>query len=196
MPSMPKQNTSSGFDVVGHVNKRRLLKEYRLLATADFEQFKIRHPDDDLYEAHFAIYNLPSDTPYDGGVYHGKLELPKSYPNHPPKIYMLTPSGRFIVNVPLCFSMSSFHPETWNPLWTMETIVRGFISFMLDEGEPGTYGGIHATRSARRLLAARSREVCGGTKIFRDLFPDLLAPATVEHTDQPDELPTLPDSSE
>eukprot|EP00914_Ancora_sagittata_P002934 GHVO01006128.1.p1 GENE.GHVO01006128.1~~GHVO01006128.1.p1 ORF type:complete len:177 (-),score=38.13 GHVO01006128.1:529-1059(-) len=175
---------------------KRMLKEYRTLATGDFQQFRIRHHDRDMYEAHFAIYNLPSDTPYHGGLYHGKLVLPKTYPFEPPKIYMLTPSGRFEVNKPLCFSMSNYHPESWNPAWQMETIVRGFISFMLDESEPGTQGGIHATRATRRLLAARSREVCGGTKIFRDLFPDLLAPATVEHTDQPDELPTLPDSSE
>jgi ubiquitin-conjugating enzyme E2 J2 len=57
----------------------------------------------------------PPDTPYDGGVYVGKLKFPSEYPMKAPGILMLTPSGRFETNKRLCMSMSDFHPESWNP---------------------------------------------------------------------------------
>jgi ubiquitin-conjugating enzyme E2 J2 len=53
---------------------------------------------------------------------------------------MLTPSGRFEVNKKICMSYSDFHPELWNPLWGVATIVIGTISFMMTEDI--TYGGI------------------------------------------------------
>ena len=34
---------------------------------------------------------------------------------------MLTPSGRFEVNKKICLSISSFHPETWQPSWGIRT---------------------------------------------------------------------------
>ncbi len=37
------------------------------------------------------------DTPYEGGVYHGRLTFPPDFPMAPPSIQMLTPSGRFEV---------------------------------------------------------------------------------------------------
>ena len=43
----------------------------------------------------------------------------------PPSIYMVTPSGRFEVNMKICMSMSDFHPESWNPSWRVETILVG-----------------------------------------------------------------------
>ena len=40
----------------------------------------------------------PENTPYEGGFYHGKLIFPKEFPFRPPRILMLTPSGRFKTN--------------------------------------------------------------------------------------------------
>ena len=51
----------------------------------------------------------------------------------PPQLLMFTPNGRFQPNKPICTSFSNYHPETWNPLWGVESIVIGFISFMLSE---------------------------------------------------------------
>ena len=89
-------------------------------------------------EWHFLIEG-PSDSPYAGGWYLGKLRcapqppggpavapglraglgtasrrrFPPEYPFKPPGILMLTPSGRFETGTRLCLSMSDFHPETW-----------------------------------------------------------------------------------
>ena len=35
---------------------------------------------------------------YIGGYYHGKLVFPKDFPFKPPRIFMITPNGRFKVN--------------------------------------------------------------------------------------------------
>lgn len=46
---------------------------------------------------------------------------------------MLTPNGRFVTNTRICMSMSDYHPETWNPLWSVASILTGLLSFMLED---------------------------------------------------------------
>jgi ubiquitin-conjugating enzyme E2 J2 len=55
------------------------------------------------------------------------------YPFKPPAIMMLTPNGRFVTNTRICMSMSDYHPETWNPLWSVASILTGLLSFMLED---------------------------------------------------------------
>ena len=73
----------------------------------------------------------PENSPYEGGYYHGKLIFPQQYPFKPPSILMMTPNGRFKCNVRLCLSISDFHPDTWNPAWSVSTILTGLLSFMV-----------------------------------------------------------------
>ena len=68
---------------------------------------------------------------YLGGFYHGKLMFPGDYPFKPPRIMMITPNGRFQTNKRLCLSISDFHPDTWNPAWSVSTILTGLLSFMV-----------------------------------------------------------------
>ena len=49
-----------------------------------------------ILEWHYVVTG-PEKTPYEGGVYHGKLVFPREFPFKPPSIYMITPSGRFKV---------------------------------------------------------------------------------------------------
>ena len=44
---------------------------------------------------------------------------------------MMTPNGRFQTNTRLCLSISDFHPDTWNPAWSVATILTGLLSFMV-----------------------------------------------------------------
>lgn len=59
------------------------------------------------FEFHFCFYGL--DHPYDGGFYHGVLNLHSNYPFEPPTIMMLTPSGRFDICKPICTSFTNYH---------------------------------------------------------------------------------------
>ena len=57
-----------------------------------------------LLEWHYVVTG-PEQSPYHGGLYHGKLVFPSEFPFKPPSIYMITPNGRFKVNTRLCLSM-------------------------------------------------------------------------------------------
>mmetsp|Transcript_13892 Transcript_13892/g.29048 ORF Transcript_13892/g.29048 Transcript_13892/m.29048 type:complete len:219 (+) Transcript_13892:1-657(+) len=123
---------------------------------------------------HYVLHDLPSETPYCGGVYWGRLVFPKEYPLKPPAIYMNTPSGRFETHTRLCLSMSDFHPESWNPSWRIESILLGLVSFMLDTTEPRTTGGIHTSAQRRREYAMVSFVYNQNNAEFRELFPEFL----------------------
>lgn len=114
----------------------------------------------------------PDGTVYEGGLYHGKLVFPSEFPFKPPTIYMLTPNGRFKTNVRLCLSISDYHPDTWNPAWSVSTILTGLLSFMV-ENNP-TMGSIETSDYEKKVLAKQSLDVNLSNKTFIDLFPDLV----------------------
>lgn len=140
-------------------------------------------------------------TPYEGGYYHGKLKFPTEYPLRPPAVLMLTPSGRFKTNRRLCLSMSDFHPESWNPMWSVSTILTGLCvarhCLVLLQLFPGTASCSRINRlwgawrrrtwvvvaprrndrrgqAQRRKLAAQSLTFNCADANFRELFGDLV----------------------
>jgi ubiquitin-conjugating enzyme E2 J2 len=124
------------------------------------------------------VISGPPDSPYSGGLYHGKLLFPREYPFKPPAIFMCTPSGRFKPDTRLCLSMSDFHPETWNPLWSVSSILAGLLSFML-ETTP-TQGSVETSDATKREFARRSREYNKANPVFRKLFPHYCGAAAEE----------------
>jgi ubiquitin-conjugating enzyme E2 J2 len=125
-----------------------------------------------------SVISGPPDSPYSGGLYHGKLLFPREYPFKPPAIFMCTPSGRFKPDTRLCLSMSDFHPETWNPLWSVSSILAGLLSFML-ESTP-TQGSVETSDATKREFARRSREYNKANPVFRKLFPHYCGAAAEE----------------
>lgn len=115
----------------------------------------------------------PENTPYFGGYYHGTLIFPREFPFKPPAIYMLTPNGRFKTNTRLCLSISDFHPDTWNPAWSVGTILTGLLSFML-ETTP-TLGSFDCSTYERKLYAKNSLKFNKKNSTFNELFPDIVA---------------------
>lgn len=109
-------------------------------------------------------------TDYAGGHYHGKLKFPSDFPFAPPSIMLITPSGRFVSNARICFSMSDFHPESWNPMWSIGMILTGLLSFMNSDEQ--TTGSIDAPSSHRKQLAACSKAFNDNDKTFREVFGD------------------------
>lgn len=123
-----------------------------------------------VLEWHYVVEG-PEDSLYSGGFYHGKLVFPSEYPFKPPSIYMCTPNGRFKTNTRLCLSISDFHPDTWNPAWSVATILTGLLSFML-ESSP-TLGSIETSDHTKRQLAVQSLEFNMKEPIFKEVFPDV-----------------------
>ena len=110
----------------------------------NLDNFVAQPSNSNIFDWHFVIFGI-EDSPYEGGFYHGTLSFPKEYPFKPPRIKMLTPSGRFATIMPICMSFSDFHPEMWSSNWGVSTIVIGLISFM--NTEEMTTGGLRASHA-------------------------------------------------
>ncbi|CAX43062.1 ubiquitin-conjugating enzyme, putative [Candida dubliniensis CD36] len=150
---------------------KRLNKEYKSIQ-ANPPPYIIAHPsEDNILEWHYVLTG-PQDTPYEGGQYHGLLRFPSQYPFQPPSILMITPSGRFQPNTRICLSMSDYHPDTWNPAWSVSTILTGMLSFFT--GEESTTGSINTSINHRKLLAIKSKKFNVDNDRFRREFPDLV----------------------
>ncbi|NXW79394.1 UB2J2 enzyme, partial [Hirundo rustica] len=115
---------------------------------------------------------ISSLNPAAGGYYHGKLIFPREFPFKPPSIYMITPNGRFKCNTRLCLSITDFHPDTWNPAWSVSTILTGLLSFMVEKGP--TLGSIETSEFTKRQLAAQSLAFNLKDKVFCELFPEVV----------------------
>jgi ubiquitin-conjugating enzyme E2 J2 len=132
-------------------------------------------PDEkDILTWNFIIHG-PPDSPYVGGEYHGVLLFPSEYPFKPPGIKMFTPSGRFQPDKKICFSMSDFHPGSWNPAWSVATILTGLVSFMLSDEM--TTGSVTTSDTDRRVYASRSHAWNLQQRKFKEAFPEYCTPS-------------------
>jgi ubiquitin-conjugating enzyme E2 J2 len=150
---------------------RRLNREFKDMSMSPPDNILAAPEPGNMLRWHFVILG-PDGTPYEGGVYHGLMIFPTTYPRSPPEFRMLTPSGRFEVNKPLCLSMSNFHPETWSPAWSVATMLLGLLSFMLETEV--TTGSIVSSTQEKVALAAASCEYNEKDELFCELFPYLV----------------------
>ncbi|KAJ2308325.1 Ubiquitin-conjugating enzyme E2 6 [Coemansia sp. RSA 2706] len=171
---------------------KRLNKEYLAMQKNPTPLITAKPLESNILEWHYVVRG-PPDTAYENGEYHGKLKFPSDYPYKPPAIQMITPSGRFQTNTNICMSMSNFHPDTWNPAWSVSTILNGMLSFMVEE--EATTGSIRASPADRRALARKSHRFNLNNRQFRDVFPELCTtePQPV-HSVLPEEDQSQPDA--
>mmetsp|Transcript_38978 Transcript_38978/g.94330 ORF Transcript_38978/g.94330 Transcript_38978/m.94330 type:complete len:238 (+) Transcript_38978:467-1180(+) len=150
---------------------RRLTKELTNLKKDPIKSpnITVSPNEENIREVHYVIEGS-DQTPYQGGTYWGKLIFPKEYPLKPPSVMMLTPSGRFQPNRRLCLSMSDFHPESWNPMWSLSTILCGLYSFMIETAP--TLGSIETSTSQKHKCAKQSLAYNCRDPTFRKLFPE------------------------
>ncbi|ORX93382.1 UBC-like protein [Basidiobolus meristosporus CBS 931.73] len=149
---------------------KRLTKEYMAIQKSPIPYITTKPLEENILEWHYVLTG-PPDTPYQGGQYHGKVIFPSEYPFKPPSIRMITPSGRFKPNARICMSMSEFHPNTWNPAWSVSTILNGLLSFMV--GEEETTGSVRTTDAMKKALALKSQGFNYNNSKFREIFPEL-----------------------
>ncbi|KAI2817391.1 hypothetical protein CBS115989_6027 [Aspergillus niger] len=132
---------------------RRLLKESADLQTNPSPYFHAAPvSESNLFDWHFTLLGPPPPSPYAGGIYHGRITLPPTYPLRPPSFRFLTPSGRFEVNREICLSISGHHEETWQPAWGIRTALIALRSFM-DGDAKGQVGGLDVGEEVRRAEA-------------------------------------------
>ncbi|XP_046334443.1 ubiquitin-conjugating enzyme E2 J1-like [Haliotis rufescens] len=134
---------------------KRLMKEAQELREPT-EQYFAQPLDDNLFEWHFTIRG-PSDSEFEGGIFHGRIILPPEYPMKPPSIMMLTPNGRFEIFKKICLSISGHHPESWQPSWSIRTALLAIIGFMPTHGG-GAIGSLDYSAEERKTLSKKSQD--------------------------------------
>ncbi|KAH8740598.1 Ubc6p like ubiquiting conjugating enzyme [Cryptosporidium ryanae] len=133
----------------------RILREYREIQkepSSFWCAFPINM--DEPFEWHFTIKG-PAGTEFEGGMYHGRIILPHSYPFSPPSLMLLTGNGRFEVGKKICLSASNYHPELWQPAWGIRTMLDALHAFFPTPGE----GAVHSldwSPEVRQKLARES----------------------------------------
>ena len=149
---------------------KRLKRDMKLITNQPIPSIDVALNEDDILDWHFIIHGREG-TPYEDGVYHGRLVFPPTFPFGPPKILFLTPNGRFKVNERICFSLSDFNPEEWKPAYSVTAVLRGVYDLMHETTD--TISSIVATDSEREILARASMEHNRLNTSFCKLFPQL-----------------------
>ncbi|KAK4546434.1 hypothetical protein LTR36_002111 [Oleoguttula mirabilis] len=134
---------------------KRILKEASEIANQPSADYYAAPLETDLFEWHFTLRGPPSPSPFEGGIYHGRIVLPPAYPLKPPSFRFLTPTGRFEVNREICLSISGHHEESWQPAWGIRTALIAIRSFMDTSGH-GQLGGMEASEEVRKRMAGQS----------------------------------------
>ena len=83
---------------------------------------------------------------------------------------MMTETGRFQTNARICLSISDYHPESWNPVWPVSSVIVGLISFFTTEDN--TVGSISTSHAERERIAKASKEKIKNHPVFKSHFKD------------------------
>ncbi|KAL3131774.1 hypothetical protein ABBQ38_007491 [Trebouxia sp. C0009 RCD-2024] len=135
---------------------KRIMQEMREIQRETSGEIMAEALEDNIFEWHFAIRG-PPDTEFEGGIYHGRIILPPEYPFKPPSFIMISASGRFETGVKICLSMSSHHPEHWQPSWSVRVALVALIAFLPTSGQ-GAIGSLDFSKEEKRILAIESRK--------------------------------------
>lgn len=122
---------------IEEINKNKHINN--CVAYTNIEEFERTGDIKKLFEITFMIKDLKS-TYFQGGEYIGKILLKDGYPFIAPNIIFYTQNGRFQVGQKICISgLTSYHPETWNPSISLNSLLIGVISTIDDYKIMGSY---------------------------------------------------------
>ncbi|BFU20251.1 ubiquitin-conjugating enzyme family protein [Entamoeba histolytica HM-1:IMSS-B] len=142
---------------------KRLQREYAAFLKSPPPDMTIYLIESSVHECHFS-FKGQSETDFAEGIYHGKFVFPYDYPKNPPEVYFFTPNGRFAINTKICLSITSFHPETWTPVWSISSMLEAIRAFMLTPAA-GAVGGLETCSDIKKEFAIKSQyytcPICG-----------------------------------
>lgn len=185
---------------------KRILKEVEEMRKNPSDLFRAWPLEGDIFEWHFTLRG-PLDTPYARGLYHGRLQLPTDWPFKPPDLFFMTPSGRFELDTKICLSITSYHPETYQPV-SISQVLEAVIVHFCEEGN-GSIGAVNASAERREQLALESwnwrckscnlcNSECLPPRSVEDLQPGVSSPAAGPvasvNSPPPPPPPSLPQS--
>lgn len=117
---------------------RRLTKELQevskqIFKNDDTDSIELGPLENNLFVWNASFFG-PSGTPYEGGKFHIRINVPNNYPMNPPKAYFITPI--FHPNIhfksgEICLDILK---DRWSPALTLLTVCRSIRS-LLDSPE-------------------------------------------------------------
>ncbi|AYV79971.1 MAG: ubiquitin-conjugating enzyme E2 [Gaeavirus sp.] len=142
---------------INPVREKRFVGDNRLLRTAKLHYITAYQSELDPLEWPILIQGQKG-THYEGGQFIGKIVHSPSYPAKPPKFLMLTPSGRYEVNKPICITISDYHAGEWSSAWNINTILVAFYSIFQSDVADEIRGISHlnASKAERKVFADAS----------------------------------------
>ena len=171
--------------VVSKPTMTRLTRELKQFRACPPPYAPLVHVDENkILDWHILIQGVP-DSAYEDGWYVMKITFKPQYPFQAPAVSVLTPNGRFQTSTSICMSMTEWHQETWNPAWSVATIVTGFLSFMVTD--ESTTGGMRASEETRRTFARESVAWNASQKRIVEMFPEIAKPGALEELKYKDE---------
>lgn len=156
------------------LGQKRIKREIDIYSKENFKfpNLILRPYESNLLKWYFIIYDL-KDTPYNGGIYFGKIVLPDEYPLKPPDFYFITPNGRFKTLTKICTTFSSFHQDTYTSTWNIMTMMEGLISFMTDVKDQYGIGHVESTDEEKIEYANNSLKWNRSNEEFNQIFYDI-----------------------
>ena len=151
---------------IGVANQKRLVSFIAWVDKNPSNYYEAKPFFEDINIWYVKIKNLSEE--YTDGEYILKIDFSKEYPFKPPDYYMLTPSGRFEINRKICFSNSGYHSESWSPLWGIEQIIMGIISFFYERNSVGISHISNGSNEQRTIFAKSSKEY--NQKYLKDIL--------------------------
>jgi ubiquitin-conjugating enzyme E2 J1 len=127
-------------------------------------QFQAVCDETDMFTFFFLLRNL--DGNYEGGYYIGKIVVPVEYPVKAGDFIMLTPNGRFDIGKKICLTNSGYHPESWTPMWTIRSMLLGFISIFTTDDTTGL-------SHIRESDFERKQKAMGSISYNKVYYPDI-----------------------
>ena len=143
----------------------RLMNELKRIKTEPIDNVTFEVDENNILDWKFTLFG-PHESPYEGGVYHGVIKFPATYPHKPP-IVIFT-SKLFHPNVyvdgKLCISILhegndttgyEHEVERWRPIQNIRTIFLSIIS-LLNEPNPDSAANVDAAK----MLRDNKKEYC------------------------------------
>jgi len=129
----------------------RLKNEMKMMTDNHTDEFFAYPLENDNFNWHFTIKG-EKNSEFEGGIYHGNMNIPNNYPENKPVIQFFTPNGRFALNTSLCLYIDQ--NCNWKTEWTLINMLEALIKYMpIQESHTGS---INESREKRLEYAKDS----------------------------------------
>eukprot|EP00461_Guttulinopsis_vulgaris_P002939 UN02940 len=167
---------------IAMVAKQRLTKEYKALLADPLPGVSIYMDPKNIFTWYF-VCEGHCDT-IKGGWYLYRIEFPPEYPSKPPSIYLMTPNGFLRPNESICTSFTSWHPESYNPIWDFRKMCLGTLTFVEDLINGKEHSATMVSHIDKKVIQELAKHSLASTVKLLDNFETMFPNIYQKHVEQ------------